>query len=178
MQLQTVLDNIANRLRFVAPSTFGRKSLPAKAAPPRYTWVRLKISPTREKSRGGSDQSKARSLGDARHACEVHCWGDSEAACERMLQALETAVRQAVGANYELADGEWTAEESYANCGALLVVPVTLIVPRLEALLPSVLGDPASSVTDNDPTLVTIEAVDFDTTGSSPTDRRIDLPDQ
>ena len=131
---------IQANLATVAPMLDGRRFLAGNDVPPRYVWVRKRISPA---GGPGAIGGNPRSLGDDLHIGEIHCWGSDEDDCERLRQALVTIVRRAVqGRSYELGDADIT-EQDFATCGAVLTIPISLRLPLLVARLPDLPTPPA-----------------------------------
>jgi len=165
-----VFKPLQDALGNVAPLLDGRRFVAQNDVPPRYVWIRKRISPA---GGPGAVGGNPRSLGDDLHVGEIHCWGTDEDDCERLRQALVTVIRRVVqGRNYELGDADIT-EQDWATCGAVLTMPISLRLPLLVARLPDAPTPPARRPGIGDlvaPTTTPAE-VDFDADGASPTDR-------
>lgn len=134
------------------------------SAPPRYVLERVDITI------GGAQQTKnANALGVVQHRCRIHCWGRDESHAERLMQALDTALRDSVALSAAQVTGaSWTAD-AWVRDGAAITVDVTFSVPRVRAAVAA-----NGTITDKLPTFVTIGAVAFQ--GGTAGDGVLDLP--
>ena len=163
------LDDVAAALSTVAPVLDGRRFLAQNDVPPRYVWVRKRITPAGGPSAIGTNPP---SLGDDLHVGEVHCWGTDEDDCERLRRALVTVVRRIVkGRNYELGDAVIT-EQDWATCGAVLTLTISIRLPLLKVNVPVVPTLPATvpNIVDARRTTMQPTAVGFDADGALPAD--------
>ncbi|MGZ6095073.1 MAG: hypothetical protein ACXWUG_23740 [Polyangiales bacterium] len=167
--LRDVISAIRDELATTAPLLDGVRFVSGNDVPPRYVWVRKRISPA---GGPGAVGGNPRSIGDDLHIGELHCWGSDEDDCERLRQAFATVLRRVVqGRNYELGDAELT-EQDYATLGAVLVMELRVRLPLLRASLPVAPTAPATvpAIEDKKQTTVVAEHVGFDPDGASPTD--------
>jgi hypothetical protein len=161
--IQAVRDELAN----VAPLLDGRRFVSQNDVPPRYVWVRRRISPA---GGPGAIGGNPRSIGDDLHLGELHCWGSDEDDCERLRQAFATVLRRVLrGRNYELGDAEIT-EQDYATCGAVLVMELRVRLPLVVAAIPVAPTPPAHvpAIADQTKTTVVADHVGFDPDGATP----------
>ncbi|MBI2388642.1 MAG: hypothetical protein HYV09_03410 [Deltaproteobacteria bacterium] len=164
--LKDIIAAVRDELVNVAPLLDGRRFIAENDVPPRYVWVRKKISPA---GGPGAVGGNPRSIGDDLHIGELHCWGSDEDDCERLRQAFATVLRRVVrGRNYELGDADIT-EQDYATCGAVLVMELRVRLPLLTASIPITPTLPAHvpTIADHRKTTVRPDEVAFDPDGAS-----------
>jgi hypothetical protein len=163
--LKDIIAAVRDELATVAPVHDGARHISGNDAPPRYVWVRKRISPAGGPSAIGGNP---RSLGDDLHHGEIHCWGLDEDDCERLRQVFATVLRHVLrGRNYELGDAEIT-EQDYATYGAVLVMDIRVRLPLLHATLPvsPTLPAHAPAISDRRATTVKPDEVAFDPDGA------------
>lgn len=130
----------------------GARALEPERAPPNIVWV-----PTAEtyegptKTKYGGDVQRA--LLDSERTVDVHCWGDSLEAAERLRTLLVWALKQQAGGSVRWSGAKWFTQEEaqWLTRGEMLVVTVGLMMP--------VLDFPA--------TTVVVQAVAVDPTGAT-----------
>jgi hypothetical protein len=175
--LKDIIAAVRSELATTAPLLDGVRFVSQNDVPPRYVWVRKRISPA---GGPGAIGGNPRSIGDDLHVGELHAWGSDEDDCERLRQAFATVLRRVVrGRNYELGDAEIT-EQSYATCGAVLVMELRVRLPLLTASLPIAPTAPATvpAIEDRTQTTVVAERVGFDPDGASLTDRVLEADEE
>lgn len=163
--LKDVINAVRDELTTVAPVLDGRRFVAQNDVPPRYVWVRRRISAA---GGPGAIGGNPRSIGDDLHIGEIHCWGSDEDDCERLRQAFATVLRRVLrGRNYELGDAEIT-EQDYATCGAVLVMEIRVRLPLVTAAIPAMPTMPAHvpAIEDRRKTTVTPDEVAFDPDGA------------
>lgn len=156
MPLADLIAPLSAALANAGEWTEGAHKLTEHSSPPRYVLERVDMT------RGSGAQTKsAKALGLLFHRCRVHCWGRDETHAERLMQALETALRESVALSaYEITGASWTAD-AWVREGSALTVDVTFAVP----ILPATVGVDGT-ITDRLPTYVVVERVGF--TGGAP----------
>lgn len=164
MALAAVITAVRSSLAHVAPLVEGKKKLGDDDAPPRYTWVRIGVAPSKRKALAGSLQEDA-------YENAVHCYAKTEADAEAMRAALIRAVRTAVlGRNYLETRSFWVEDEDSLQ-GVVLVVSLTIYQQMIDVTLPAdPAGAPAEAVTPNVPGEVQLEDVEIDGSGAVPGD--------
>lgn len=168
--LKDIIDAVRDELRTIAPLLDGRRFIAQNDVPPRYVWIRKRISPAGGPGAIGGNPS---SIGDDLHIGEIHCWGSDEDDCERLRQAFATVLRRVMqGRNYELGDAEIT-EQEYATCGAVLVMDLRVRLPLVKAAIPVMPTLPAHvpPIADARQPTVKPDEVGFDPDGALPDDR-------
>ena len=131
MGLATIIDAVSAVLPFRAETLIGEENLSAAGAPPRIVWVPSNDSFSPASERGRPEQ---RSLATRRVGVDVHLWGADLAAAEAMIDGFVWALRQVVGANYELLGGSWKGQSVTAK-GRAYILGIAMHVPVVEPKL-------------------------------------------
>jgi hypothetical protein len=131
--LQEIFDNIAETLKYAAPSYLGRKNLPRTHSLPRFVWLL-----------DGDDFAQPSNTNlnpepnyDATYKIAVHVWGESVGQVEHLRAGLASALRQQLqGANYRFLRATWIEPEDGTR-GVVSIVSLTIgPIPLVEQVLP------------------------------------------
>jgi len=158
-----VLAAIQAALVRVAPSKTGKQALNEWAAPVRYVWVLTGVDPKASTGIGGNP----RSLADDSWDVEVYAFAPTLREAIRLRQAVVTATRQTITANYGIGRSELVTDDEICRNGHCVATLLRITTPLPEA-------DLSGQVTDATLQVVAPLTTSNDNTTSAPGDGRID----
>ena len=143
-----------------ATSSVGSRVADDHGAPPRVRWIPTADEPGVTPKNSPLASGLQRALVGLSTTFDVECWGDDFEAAVTLRDALVRALHSAVGTQaFALAGGPWARGDAL-TLGEAITLRVTL----------------RAYVPETAPTVVTVAAVAFDTTGATEGDGEIFVP--